>query len=178
MRIIETKAFTFDELSEKAKDRARDKFRADPDLWGWQSEWWDSAQAFSRIAPIDIREADYDRRHVSVRWTGDDDVAELSGLRAWKWLKNNGWIDWAINEAKGACTMTGYYGDAPFGDAIRAYGTGDPRKVPELRQVFYEAAQEWCKQAAEDMEHAYSDEAIDEMIACNDYEFDEDGRLL
>lgn len=175
-RTIEIELFQISELNDKARERAIDAFRNAGDCWGWGAEWWDSAQAFSRIAPIDIWEADYDRRDVTIRWTGGDAIRELSGLRAWKWLQNNGWFAWAENERKGACTMTGYCGDAPFGDAIAAYAR-KPLSVPSIEQVFYEAAQAWVCEAADDCEHAYSDEAIAEQIECNEFEFTADGRL-
>lgn len=176
MRTMQIEVFTFDELSDRAKGRARDYFRRD-DCWSWAGEWWDSAQAFSKIAPVDISEADYDRGHVSCRWTDSDEVAELKGLRAWKWLHNNGWFDWARRNKAGECTMTGFCGDCDFADPITEYEC-NPRRVPDLRQVFYEAAQSWVYAARSDMEHSYSDEVIDEMIECNEYEFTADGELV
>ncbi len=176
--------YSFDELSESAKETAREWFR-ESDCWGWSEEWWQSAQAFSRIAPIDITKADYSRRDVAIRWNGisyvnrfdhDDSIRELSGFRAWKWLNNNGWFEWAAKESQGAYSMTGYCGDAPFGDALMAYAI-NPARVPTIEQVFYECAQEWVNQAADDMEYSYSDEAIDESIRINEYEFTADGRI-
>lgn len=168
---ITVTVYQFDELSDSAKERAREWYRSTGDTWDWQAEWWQSAQAFSAIAPIDIRAAYYDRRHVEYRWTGDDDVGALEGLRAWKWLQNN---DWAARNKRGDCTMTGYCSDAPFGDAINSY-VRTPSRVPELRQVFYEAAQAWVNDAADDYEYSYSDESVDENIRINEYEFDSEG---
>lgn len=174
MRVIDKTLYTFDELSDTAKERARDWYRSCGDTWGWSDEWWGSAKAFSDIAPITIIRADYDRGDVSYHWTGDEDARELSGLRAWKWLTNNGWFEWAREEAKGRCSMTGYCGDAPFGDAFEQYER-NPLKVPDIEQVFYEAAQEWVHAARRDLEYSYSDEAVDESITINEYEFDEEG---
>lgn len=168
--------YQFDELSDDAKERARIWYTGDGEAWAWQSEWWNSAQAFAAIAPIDIREADYYRRHVNIRWTGDDAVAELSGVRAWKWLQNNDWFAWAARNKAGECTMTGYCGDCPFGDAIDGYAR-TPAAVPELKQVFYEAAQAWVNEAANDCEYAYSNESVDEMLSANKYWFDNEGNI-
>ena len=176
MRTETITIYSFNELPEATRETVRDNFRAMPDLWAWGAEWWDSAQAFCQIAPIDIREADYWRGHVDCRWTGDDNVAELSGIRAWKWLTNNGWFEWAAKNKAGECTLTGFCGDCSFGDAIAVYARA-PWLVPDLKQVFYEAAQVWVLDARSDAEHAYSDEAIDELIECNGYEFHEDGSL-
>ena len=173
MRDITISVFQFDELTDTAKERARDWYRG-LGAWSWQPEWWESAQAFTKIAPINIVALDYDRRHVSVVWTDDANVSELSGVRAWKWLKNNGWFEWAKANADGSCTMTGFCGDAPFGDPLVAYAK-TPSKVPTLKQVFYECAQAWVNEAANDYEHSYSDEAVDETILANEYEFTSDG---
>ena len=168
--------YTIDSLGGRARERALGWVR-DCEPWGWQSEWWDSAQAFSRIAPIDIREADYDRRSVSIRWQGDECVAELSGIRAAKWLINNGWQELAARNARGGCTLTGYCGDCPLFDPIAQYLKGDWRRIPDLAQVFYECAQSWVCEAADDCEHSYSDEHCEELAALNEWLFDENGRF-
>lgn len=166
--------YRFAELSDSAKQTAVDDWG---DNWHWGEDYWQSARAFSAIAPIDITQADYWRRDVECNWTGNDSVAELSGLRAWKWLANNGWLEWARNESLGFCTMTGFCGDAPFGDAIGQYAD-KPLSCPDLRQVFYECAQEWVNDAANDMEHSNSIEAIEETMGCNDIWFNEHGKVI
>lgn len=173
-RTIETTLYQFDELSESAKESARDWYRGDGDAWIWASDWIASAQAFERIAPIKIRGWDIDRAEVSIEWSEDSDIAELSGLRAWKWLENNNWFKWAKDNKAGACTMTGYCGDCPFGDAIAAYAD-KPLGVPDLEQIFYEACQAWVYAARDDMEYCNSDESVDEHIRINEYEFTESG---
>lgn len=176
-RVIETTVYSFDELSDSAKESARDNFRNDGNLWGWQSEWWQSAQAFGKIAPIRITSADYDRAQVDIEWTDGDAIADLSGLRAWKWLQNNNWFKWAAKEKLGACTLTGYCGDCSFADTFAQYEK-NPLSVPDLKQVFYESAQSWVYEAQKDCEYSYSNEAIDQMIECNEYEFTESGGLI
>lgn len=184
-RVETITVYSFEELSEDAKEVARDNARQWPDLWGWQDEWWGSAKAFGDIAPIEITQADYTYRQVETRWVGvgyalryehDDAIRELTGVRAWKWLENNGWFSWAEENAKGSCTMTGYCGDCPFGDAIAAY-TRDPLNTPSIGDVFDEAAQAWVSAAADDLEHAYSSESIDDTLTANQFEFLEDGSL-
>ena len=174
MRIETIEIYTFNELSEQTKAKVRDNFRNGGDLWAWGEDYWQSAREFSRISPIDIREADYTYARVEARWTGEDSIAELSGLRAWKWLLNNGWFAWAEKNAQGDCTMTGFNGDCPFADAFIEY-KNNPLKTPSVLQVFREAAQSWVYEAQRDMEHAYTNEAIDDLIECNEYEFYSNG---
>jgi hypothetical protein len=175
-RTIEITAYRFDELSDRAKERARDWYR-EGDTWGWSDEYWQSARAFAAIAPMDIWEADYSRGDVSVRWAGDDEVAELTGLRAWKWLANNGWFDLAAKNIQGDCTLTGFCGDCDLFDPIAQYAK-NPLRVPELEQVFRECYYSWVHAARADMEHSYSDESVDESIRINEYEFDAEGNRL
>lgn len=174
MREITTTVFTYEELSESAKEAARDWFRGTGETWD-SSDWWNSAQAWSGIAPIEIKSADYDRGQVDIRWTGDDDVAGLEGVRAWKWLQNNGWFDWAAKEKPGACSLTGFCADAPFADPLAEYAT-KPGRVPDLKQVFYECAQAWVFEARSDYESTFEDDYVAETIIANEYEFTEDGR--
>jgi hypothetical protein len=176
MRTQTIEIFTFDELPETIKDRVRDNFRNGGDLWGWQCEHWESGQAFSRIAPIDIIEADFGCGHVYTRWTDSDEIGDLSGIRAWKWLLNNEWFEWARKNKQGDCTLTGYCADCLFADAIAEYES-NPLGTPELRQVFSEACQAWAYGGRDDLEHAYSNEAIDETIEANEYEFYSDGDM-
>lgn len=175
----------FAELNDDAKDCARQWYRSSmgDDAWAWGDEWRDSAQAFSRIAPIKITDADFERGHVSIEWQGPDHasrydhsdaIAELTGLRAWVWLTNNNWFVWAQKNREGECTMTGFCGDCAFGDALKEYER-NPRRVPELKQVFYEMAQSWVYAARRDMESSNSDEYIDETIIANEYEFTDSG---
>jgi len=174
-RTIEITVFEFDELSDEAKEKARDWYRS-TDCWCWQDEWRESAQEFSKIAPIDIDNADYNAGHVNITWTGDDDVAKLTGLRAWKWLHNNGWFDRARKEVQGACGLTGSFGDASLFDPFTEYEK-TPVSIPDLKQAFYECAQSWVYEARSDMEYSYSDESVDTNIRANEYQFTEDGKL-
>jgi hypothetical protein len=176
MRTETIKIYNFNELSDKAKSKAIMDYLYRGAAWLWQDEWWQSAVAFCEIAPIDIREADYDRAHVSYSWTGDDDVADLSGVRAWKWLQNNGWFDLARKNAKGGCTLTGYCGDCPLFDPIAAVERS-PSKVPELSRLFYECLQSWVYEARSDMEYCYSDDAASEYFENSCLEFQDDGTI-
>jgi hypothetical protein len=175
MKTKTIEVYTFSELSESAKKRARYWWRSN-DCWD-SYDWWNSAMAFEKIAPISIESADYGWRQVEVKWTGDESVADLSGLRAWKWLHNNGWFDMAEKESPGACSLTGFCADASFFDPLMEYRK-TPSRVPDLKQVFYEMAQSWVFEASSDYEYSYSNEAVDESIEANEYEFDAEGNCI
>lgn len=174
MKHVTIKICTYKELSEAAKERARDWY-CEGDTWHCQDEWWQSAQEFSAIAPIDIQAADYERAHVEFEWQADCDVADLKGVRAWKWLQNNGWFDLAARNVQGDCTLTGFCGDCSLFDPLHKY-SASPLSVPDLRQVFYECAQSWIYDARLDLEASYSEEVVEENIIANEYEFTEHGK--
>lgn len=168
--------YSVQELSEAARERAREHFRATAD-WPWLHEWWQSGQEFSKIAPIEIQTADFERGQVFARWQGDEQVKQLSGLRAWKWLYNNGWFALAKRNAQGDCTLTGYCGDCPLFDPI-AVLEQKPLEVPTLEQLFYECVQAWVHEGRRDLEHNYSDEGVDETLEANDCRFTAEGNLI
>lgn len=174
MRTVEIEVFTFNELDERAKENARSWFRLSDDFDS--SEFVDSANAFAEIAPIRITQWDSHYGSVSFNWTDCDDIAELSGLRAWKWLNNNGWFEWAKSNANGDCALTGVFSDCYFGEAIKEYEK-TPLQTPELEQVFYEAAQAWVYAMKREIEYRQSDEYVDETIESNEYEFLKNGEI-
>jgi hypothetical protein len=177
MQTVTIEIFHFDELPESAKERARQWYRAQGDCWHWQDEWWQSVKAFSEIAPIKIKSADYDRMEFDADFDHYPQSVEfLSGLRAWKWLRNNGWFDLANKNAMGDCTLTGYCGDCPLFDPIEQYAT-KPLDVPELGVLFEECIYSWLKAARDDLEWHYSDECIDENMEANSYQFTSDGKF-
>lgn len=169
--------FTFDELDDTAKDNALTEWLYLGDYWHSQDEWTDSAEAFSKIAPVDYTGADFDYGTVDYVWAGDVDIAELEGLRAWKWLKNNGWFDLAEKNASGGCTLTGYCGDCPLFDPIHAL-RNDPNRVPHLEQLFYECLQSWVQEARSDLEYAQSEESFSETCEANQWEFTANGEMI
>lgn len=176
MRDVQFQVFQYDELPEKAQERARDWYTSQEEVWAWDGEWWQSAQEFSAIAPIDIHSADYARAHVNIVWTGSDAVEDLEGLRAWKWLLNNGWFELARRNVRGDCTLTGFCGDCELFDPLPQYER-NPSRVPTLRQVFYECAQSWVYGARNDWEASYETENVAEAIRANEYEFTEEGEF-
>lgn len=161
-RTIEITLYEFDDLSDAAKEVARDDYRAGGDLWPWADEWWASAKAFSEIAPIEVLAIDWDRADPDMRFD-DDDLAGLTGVRAWKWLQNHGWFDLAARNARGDCTLTGYCGDCDFFDPIEAVRR-DPGDIATLEDLFRDCVYAWAFAARRDLEYAYSDEAADEWL--------------
>jgi len=174
--VTETTVYTLEELSESAKEKAHGDWLNCSDLWHWQGEWEDSLNAFCAIAPVKWSEYNLDWGSISYRWKEDESLAELSGVRAWKWLLNNGWFDLAERNARGECTLTGYCGDCDLFDPIHKV-RDNPNKVPSLKQVFYECLQYWVYAARRDYEYCASMESFAETCEANEWLFTEGGKF-
>ena len=168
--------YRLNELPTEIQTCVLDSLRAEPDVWGWQYEWWQSAQAFTKTAPVCIVWADFDRALAEWRWDGDDDLRDLSGIRAWKWLINNGWFDWARRNSDGECLLTGFCGDCPLSDPIRQFEHAPDDRT--LEQIFGDCIQAWITYAHRDLEASYTDEALMEWVEANDMMFLADGRQV
>ena len=186
--------YPFSDLSEAAQERAveayRDAHAGDAHAWG--AEYRDSLEAFCRIAPIVAtgwEYGSYRNDHIDTEFE-DGDIADLSGLRAWKWLNNNGpdfrdgradddlsWFEAARREVVGGCTLTGFQADAPLFDPIHN-AERNPLSITSLGDLFHECCEAWLESATEDYEWQSSDEYIREELVALYYEFEADGTLV
>ena len=178
-RTLEITVYKLDELDEAMQQRVIQSWR-DGDHFFWEDEWRDSLHAFAKIAPIKVRDwsVGYGGTYVTFDMDQDDNygdgIAEMSGVRAWKWLVNNGWAKIAAGQD---CPFTGYCGDENLLDAIRT-AIGNPASdCPPLRDIFKEALDDWAKAFERDLDYWHSEEAIREDIEANDYEFNANGTL-
>lgn len=155
MRTIEIKVYKFNELTERVKDRVRDSFRSRGDLFGWDAEWQDSLRAFCDKFGVKIKEYNVGYRGTDI--TTDAENNHFRGIRFKDIDKDE--------------SLTGYCGDSaflyPFSDEWKRSGSA----LVAFKHALYEGLKEW----ENDRDHAYSDEAIDEFIEINEYEFTEDG---
>jgi hypothetical protein len=185
MREVTTKVFQFDELSDKAKERAR--------------EWWRDCEA----AEGDVRSDDafasltafcdyfgvkvtvysvgaFSLSHVTLSidrydtefgtYYDDNAVPGLSGVRLWKYLRNQCGVDSLLAKC---CPFTGYFADEDCLQPIREFMTRpDDRTLAEL---IHDCADSWLVAVIADAEAAYDDESVDESIRANEYEFTENG---
>lgn len=176
MRTIETKLYKYTELSEEAQERARNDRRS-ASWYGdaWEGEWRDTlkhaADAFS-VEAGDWSVGLYQPSYASLR-VRDEAVAELEGVRAWKYLRAN-YAD-AIGE-RGSCPFTGYCGDEDLLDPLRNF-LERPNTTNTVQDILDECAHAWATAWRADMEYQHSDEYVAEDLTDNDYEFTEDGEL-
>jgi hypothetical protein len=178
-RALEITVYTFDELDASAQERVINNWR-DGAQFFWTDEWAQSLDAFAKLAPLTVRNWEIGYRSNGVTFDMDQDdnygdgIAELSGVRAWKWLVNNGWAELAAGQD---CPFTGYCGDEDLLDAIRD-ALAKPAAITSLRDVFADALYNWAKAFEGDIDHWHSEEAIREDIEANGCEFYANGTIV
>lgn len=172
---ITKELYKLDELPADIQEKVILHWREN-DHFFWGDEWEQSLNGFCKIAPIskvDWQVGVWGYTFASCK-VDDENIGELSGIRAWKWLANNGFFDEKL--IGGNCPFTGYCGDEDLLDPIRK-AKANPASIGSLEELFNDCLHSWAKAYRADLEYWYSDEAIREDIAINDYEFDREGNL-
>lgn len=196
MRILQTKVYKFDELSEEAKEKAREWIRETNNQDSYPlDEMMGSLKALFEAAHLAIRDysiGGYNRDNY-VKFDMVETTKELTGKRAIAWLENNLISGLRITPSQFKAKQKAYmsYGDA--------YRIGKVKPCP-LTGVCYdedllEALQKAVKDgetlndavksladvvgnmAKKEYEYQNEDEQIDETIRSNDYEFTVDGKV-
>ena len=159
--------YTFEELSEEAKEEARNKWR-ESEEYPWWDESNDTMKAFAEAFNVTIKDYEislYCRSYIRFEVENE----ELKGLRLWKYLLNN-----YSHLLKNDSYLTGYCMDDDIMKPIR-----DFMKHPCLTVTLYSLMQScfnsFIKSVIADMEYQQSDEYIDETIMLNEYDFLENG---
>ncbi len=158
MRTVEVGVYQFEELPDYAKERAREWLRSFND-YPWWKDSFGSIEAFCNEFGVKIKDYSVGMHSYSYMET-DAENAHFRGRK--------------LKEFKRDSIPTGYCLDCTlwekFIDTWKE--SGDPLKA------FKEAVDEAVRDIVRDMEYLDSDEAVDEMLIVNAYEFDEDGRLF
>jgi hypothetical protein len=173
MRTYQATAYTFDELSDEARERVKQRHG---EVWGysWADEAIASLKAFAKA--FDARVSDY-----SVDWfncsysSARFDAPEMSRREIGRRLRALGGYDKKTLKGHGDCKLTGYWTDEDALDGMRkAYFAGES----DLCELLQEGFSSWLKAAQADAEDQYSNERFAEFCEANGYEFDEKGRSI
>lgn len=204
MHTISTTVYKFDELSDKAKERARDWYREG----GLGYEWWDSvyedAYTIAGLMGLDIKPGHKDDRSAGIDFSGfssqGDGACFIGRYRPVKdaFSKVEEYapqdvtlhgLAASLDEAMAKCDHslrttvkhTGLYSHSYSMDYEHEFDT--PREDidfvsiwEEVEDVFRRFA-DWIYRALEkEWDYRNSDEAVDEMILANEYTFTAEGR--
>lgn len=156
MRTIEKTIFTFDELSESAKENAREWYRRGLE-YPWFNEARDSLRAFCDEFGVEVLDYSIGDHRYYVRTNAVPNT--FRGLK--------------LSQFDREAMPTGFCFDCDlrytFADEWKR--TGNPRFA------FGAALDAFCEAVMRDVDYQFSDEAVDESILANGYEFDENGGL-
>ena len=156
MRIVEETIYHFDELSDKAKETARDSFRDMEPFWTKESI--QSIEAFCDTFDVSLLDYSVDIYRSFYRTNASN--ANFRGKR--------------LSQFNRDYMPTGYCLDnelwTAFYDVFKT--TGDAKYA--FNAALYAGFKAW----REDMKYQTTDEYIDDFILANGYEFYENGKLF
>ena len=156
MQIIETKVYFYDELSDSAKESAKEWWRDVLD-YPWFEDSINSIKAFCDHFEIKIK--DWEIGGFSYSWMSTDaDNGHFRGLK--------------LKDFDPEKMPTGYCLDCTLWGVFHKVWkmSGSPLVA------FKDAIEEAVREIRSDIEYQYEDEAVEEMLRINEYTFTEDGK--
>lgn len=177
MRTIELSidVFQFAELDEDGKESAREWWRNLESSYGFYDLWYEaieSRKAFLAYFDAELHTGHYQSERVQAGGLGSYmlEIGELHGPRLWKYIVNNYTVD-----LSGNCPFTGVCWDEVLLDGIRKF-LKSPDNT-ELNELLYSCCETLRIAVESEIEYRLSDEAVEESIECNEYEFRADGSI-
>jgi len=170
------KLYSFDELSEEAKEKAHREYWRDEHYF-WENEALASLTAVFKY--FDSTLADYnidwlEKYRCSIKIEVPDYMDELSRKEFRDLIIGMGSYDKETLKGKGDCKFTGYDADESVCDGIRiAYANGER----DMYNLLYAGYKTWLDACNKDAEYQFSMEGFVEHCKINEYEFTEDGEL-
>jgi len=180
MKTVEISVYQFNELSESAKEKAIENHRI-YDEYSWSQEVLESVKEGLEHfgASLSNYSIDWNNINCSCWKVNFPEQSELSGVRLWKYLQNQGLLTyWNKYQKKtdkllsGNCPFTGVCFDEDFLDNIRQF-VKKPNKHTTFKELLEDAVYNCFNAGCKDFEYQQSDEAITETLS--EYEFTEDG---
>lgn len=170
MKTVEIKVYRFDELSDEAKEKAKQDHAA---LWGyaWQDEALASLKALAEAFGAKLRDYEVDffnSSHSGAKF----DAPNLSRREIKKILAGLGSYDPKTLQGHGDCKLTGFCMDEDALDGFRRAFEGGESDLDALLQAGFDS---WLKGAQDDCKGQYEDEQFADHCEANGYEFNEDG---
>jgi len=194
-RVEQVEIFHFDQLSDGAKEKAREWWRRlEQSDMAWAAERRDTMDAFAKEFNVTFPRWEYDQWTSSVETSCsrvDDAIRDLEGprLMAYLWNNHKGILYtpkvYEVDKKKRrsrvileetSCPFTGYCMDDDILQPIR-----DFMKKPvgfKFDTLMDACGDAWGKSAQEDLAWIMADEQVDETIMANEYEFTVEGERV
>ena len=171
MRTATINYYKFDELSDKAKERARDWWRQS----GLEHDWWDSIYEDAERVGVKITGFDTGRS-----WDITGDFIGTPEETANKILAEHGEDSDTAAEARHYLKTVAEFMASAEKDEYGELATYalDNEKDEIDRELLRALLEEYLTILRKEEEYQLSDEAADEMIVANEYEFTEDGGIV
>lgn len=161
--------YEFDELSDDAKEKAREWWRTG---FVQYDEWWQSVYEDAEMVHLEITSFDLDHGEISGRFTDDptttaDEIIDNHGEDCGTYKTASAFLqerDKTVDE----------WPKTEDGDTDDEYGLD--RKLDEIEDEFlHDILEDYRIMLQKELEYQMSDENVDECIRINEYTFTEDG---
>ena len=172
MRIAETKVYSFKELSDEAKQEARNNYMnnfgyafGDDAIFSLKKGCEAFGGSLQRYS-IDFFESSPSSAVFDMPELSHDEIKEI--------IQSLGEVDPETGKGAGDCMLTGYCADEDVLDGIReAFNSG----IDDINILMQRGFVSWLKACQDDCECSYKDEAFGEHCDSNEYEFTEHGKM-
>lgn len=170
MKTIEINIYSFNELSEDAKQNAIEQYRENHYGFNWSDDYFDSAKKCldvfdARLIDYSIDWSNINRCHWKIDVDDVEDVYEHLDSSYYKQYIN------------GKKYPSGFCADDYFFSAMINLLDNQCKFQGTLKELLDECLWELFDSACKDYDYQISDEGITESIQCNEYQFTEDGNI-
>lgn len=192
MKTISLNLYTFQELSPEAQTAAIENYRNENDDLGtfWQNENFQSIKSVLDFFGWSVFDWSIDyssaaRSYIHANFTGDENIADLCGVRLWKYLQNNfvgkktGSFDSIFDGQpdEGRCLFTGYCADHSIIDPVVKF-LARPDKYTTFQDLMNYCIEAGLQYIESDYDSQMSDDYIRETLSDDDEnKFTSDGEI-
>lgn len=173
MRTIERAVYKYDELSDDAKEYARQKFN-ESEPYHWGDDAIESIEALARHFSGSVKDYELDWLEPG-RCSGFTfSMPDMPAKEIKERLAQLGSYNKRTGKGHGDCKLTGVFTDEECIDGFRSAWRGGERDLSNLMHAAGEHLQSACMK---DYEYQLSEEAFRETCEANGYEFYENGDM-